>query len=105
MNYTASVIKTFSAAHALRGYKGRCEHLHGHNWKIRVAVSSEKLNEIGMVMDFTEIKALLDTLLQNLDHKYLNEVSPFDTINPTAENIAGFLFHLILWCSLCFSHN
>jgi 6-pyruvoyltetrahydropterin/6-carboxytetrahydropterin synthase len=92
MNYTVSVTRGFSAAHALRGYKGRCERLHGHNWKVRLSVGGKKLDPLGMVVDFTELRALLDVLLSRLDHHFLNEVPPFDTVNPTAENIAAHLF-------------
>jgi 6-pyruvoyltetrahydropterin/6-carboxytetrahydropterin synthase len=92
MNYTVAVIRTFSAAHALRGYKGRCEHLHGHNWKVRVAVAGKRLNETGMIVDFTDLKAWVDAEIAVLDHNFLNEVSPFTRLNPTAEQIAGFIF-------------
>jgi len=89
MKYTISVEKTFSAAHALRGYRGRCERLHGHNWKVRVSLTGRRLNSTGMLMDFTEIKKLLDNVLEGLDHRFLNEVAPFTTVNPTAEHIAA----------------
>lgn len=92
MNYTVSVERNFSAAHALREYRGRCERLHGHNWKVRIAFSGRKLNKIGMLVDFTELKAVLDDILAVVDHRYLNEVPPFDKINPTAENIAAYIF-------------
>ena len=92
MKYTVSVIKWFASAHALRGYKGRCENLHGHNWKVRVSLSSHELDPIGMVVDFTDIKAHAGEVIRNLDHTYLNEHAPFDTINPTAENIASYIF-------------
>lgn len=90
--YEISVIKTFSAAHALREYKGKCENLHGHNWKVKVAVSGNQLGQAGMLLDFTELKSLLDEALSALDHKNLNEVNPFDKTNPTAENIAAFIY-------------
>jgi len=92
MKYNISVTKTFSAAHALRGYKGRCERLHGHNWKIKVTISSGRLDRTGMVMDFTDLKLLLDRVLAKIDHRYLNEIAPFNKINPTAENIAAYLY-------------
>ena len=93
MNYKVSVIKTFSAAHCLREYKGKCENLHGNNWKVCVTISEKKLNKNGMVMDFADVRMVMDTILEKLDHKYLNEVHPFSTINPTAENIAEYIFH------------
>jgi len=92
MNYSVAVEKTFSAAHALRGYRGKCERLHGHTWKVRTVFSGTRLNKLGMLADFTEIKALLDEILAAVDHRYINEVPPFDTINPTAENIAMYIY-------------
>ncbi len=92
MKYTVSVIRGFSSAHALRGYKGRCENLHGHNWKVRISLSSHELDRTGMVVDFTEIKAHAGEVIRNLDHTYLNDHAPFDTVNPTAESIARYIF-------------
>lgn len=82
----------FSAAHSLRGYRGRCENLHGHNWKVRVHVKARELNPLGMVMDFGEIEEALNAILAKLDHQNLNETSPFVTTNPTSENIAKYIF-------------
>ena len=93
MKYKVSVIKSFAGAHFLRQYKGKCENLHGHNWKIRAAFSGTKLAADGMLIDFTEVKAKLDEILARLDHKLLNEIMPFDKTNPTAENIAVFIFN------------
>ena len=95
MKYKLSVAKYFSAAHNLRNFKGKCENLHGHNWKVKVTLSGTKLNKTGMIMDFADIKVLLDQVLSKLDHTYLNEVPPFDKINPTAENIAGYIFSML----------
>ncbi|MDR3256102.1 MAG: 6-carboxytetrahydropterin synthase QueD [Endomicrobium sp.] len=92
MKYKLSVTKSFASAHCLKEYKGRCENLHGHNWKVRAAFYGTKLDDIGMLIDFTEIKEHLNKLIVYLDHKFLNEISPFDKINPTAENIASFIF-------------
>ncbi len=83
---------TFSAAHRLRDYHGKCERLHGHNWKVRVYLKSETLDDQGMVVDFSVLKEKLNKILDYLDHKYLNEIPPFDKINPSAENIAKFIF-------------
>jgi len=91
MLYRVSVTRGFSAAHALRGYKGKCERLHGHNWKVKVSLTAAKLDKTGMAMDFTDIRALLESVLSKLDHVYLNETRPFDKINPTAENIAAYI--------------
>jgi len=90
--YELKITTDFSAAHNLRGYQGKCENLHGHNWKVEVWVTAEKLDELGMLMDFKELKAATNDLLDTLDHKYLNEVPPFDEINTTAENIARYIF-------------
>ena len=91
MKYEISVERTFSAAHALRGYKGKCENLHGHNWRIRVSVNGQKLDKMGMLVDFTDLKSALDAVLKKLDHTNLNDINPFNTINPTAENIAAYI--------------
>lgn len=85
----------FAAAHQLRGYLGKCENLHGHNWRVRILASGERLDEIGMLMDFGELKALLRQSLAGLDHSLLNETAPFDLINPTSENLARHLFSVI----------
>lgn len=90
--YTITVRAEFNSAHKLRGYKGKCESLHGHNWTVEVAVSAHKLNKIGMVMDFTVLKKEIIKILEQLDHKYLNELPPFKKINPTSENIAKFIY-------------
>ena len=85
----------FSAAHQLRGYKGKCEAMHGHNWRIQVTVSSDKLNDIGMVIDFHELKELTNEIILPLDHSFLNEVFPFTEINPSSENIAKWIYESI----------
>ncbi|MCQ9206762.1 MAG: 6-carboxytetrahydropterin synthase QueD [Omnitrophica bacterium] len=81
----------FCGAHNLRGYKGKCEGLHGHNWKVEVKLRKNTLNSQGMVMDFKELKALLRGVLSDLDHKHLNELRYFKKINPTSENTARFI--------------
>ncbi|MBC8520200.1 MAG: 6-carboxytetrahydropterin synthase QueD [Gammaproteobacteria bacterium] len=90
--FTLQVISDFSAAHSLRGYPGDCQHLHGHNWKVEVEVTSAELDELGMVIDFKKIKQATKEATDRLDHQYLNDVPPFDKINPTAENIAHTFF-------------
>ena len=90
--YEVVVYTYFSAAHNLRGYHGKCEELHGHNWKVSVQVGAEKLDQLGMVIDFKELKKELNKVIQKLDHKYLNDVPPFDSINPSSENIAYYIF-------------
>jgi 6-pyruvoyltetrahydropterin/6-carboxytetrahydropterin synthase len=89
--FEVSVDATFAAAHKLRGYQGKCENLHGHNYRVRLVVAGEKLDEIGLLQDFTLLKKVLRAVAENLDHKYLNELPPFDTVNPSAENLARFI--------------
>ena len=90
--YSIKVESGFSSAHNLRGYKGKCEDLHGHNWRVEVVVSSQKVDKIGMVIDFKFLKAELNNILEKLDHKYLNNISIFKKINPTSENISRFIY-------------
>ncbi len=90
--YEVTITSSFAAAHNLRGYEGSCERLHGHNWKIEVNVGSDILDKLGMVIDFRVLRAEAEKVVGRLDHNYLNEVSPFDTVNPSAENIASYLF-------------
>jgi 6-pyruvoyltetrahydropterin/6-carboxytetrahydropterin synthase len=86
-------VKThFSAAHSLKGYPGDCARVHGHNWMIEVFVRCTKLNEIGIGIDFRDIKQSIKDLLNNLDHFNLNELPAFNEINPTSENIAKFIY-------------
>ena len=82
----------FSGAHNLRGYKGKCEALHGHNWYVEVEAESRRLDKIGMVVDFGMLKKMLNDVLCEFDHKYLNEVDRFKKENPTSENIAKYVY-------------
>lgn len=89
------ILKTlldFASAHSLVGYPGDCAKLHGHNWKIEVQVVGSKLNEIGMVIDFKAIKRHAKDVIAELDHSYLNDHPHFKTQNPTAENIAAYIY-------------
>lgn len=90
--YKIKVEADFSSAHNLRGYKGKCEELHGHNWKVELAAGSKKLDKIGMVLDFRFLKDKLNSVLDKLDHKYLNNLDYFKKINPTSENIAKYIY-------------
>lgn len=90
--YNIKVEADFSAAHNLRGYKGKCEALHGHNWKVEVAVGATKLDKTGMVLDFTDLKQKLHRVLEKLDHRYLNNLPYFKKFNPTSENIAKYIY-------------
>jgi 6-pyruvoyltetrahydropterin/6-carboxytetrahydropterin synthase len=90
--YELMVEDTFSSAHQLRGYKGECEKLHGHNWRVQVYVVADRLNEIDIAIDFHELKDHLREILSFLDHKFLNDVFPFTEKNPSSENIAKWIF-------------
>ncbi len=83
---------TFAAGHALRGYKGKCENVHGHNYKIQVTVAGERLNSVGLLMDFVDLRAAIKTLVDRLDHRFLNDLPPFDVLNPSAENLAKYFY-------------
>ncbi len=93
--FDLTVESQFAAAHQLRGYKGKCEALHGHNWRVQVTVSSEKLDDLGMVLDFHELKAITNEVLASLDHSFLNDVFPFTEINPSSENMAKWIYESI----------
>lgn len=90
--YKLSVTETFSAAHRLCGYQGACSNLHGHNWKVRVGLQAEQVDELGLALDFGVIKNHLQTVLQELDHAYLNELPAFQKRNPSSENLARYIF-------------
>ena len=89
--YILTIEDHFSSAHQLRGYKGKCENIHGHNWKVELNVCGKKLNNIGLLIDFHDLKDILKDVLDTLDHKNINEVIPFDSTNPSSENIAQFI--------------
>lgn len=91
--YSLKVLTDFASAHTLRGYPGACSRMHGHNWKLEVEVDAGRLNDIGMAIDFKDIRRRAKAAAGELDHRYLNEIPPFDEVNPTAENIAAHLFH------------
>lgn len=91
--YKLKVIDSFSAAHNLRNYKGKCEELHGHNYKVEVVLGGLELDEDGLLIDFKDIKISLKKILETLDHKYLNEVTIFVDTNPTSENLAKYIYN------------
>ena len=90
--YTLTIEETFASAHQLRGYKGKCENMHGHTWKAELSVTGDELNDIGLLIDFQDIKAVLREITSLLDHSNINEIPPFDTINPSSENLAKFFY-------------
>ena len=83
----------FSSAHALRGYQGKCENTHGHNYKVEIYVRGKALNKIGLLIDFKDLKSATKRVVDYLDHKNINDLPPFDVeLNPSAEEMAGFFF-------------
>ena len=90
--YHVSIQTQFSAAHRLRNYHGRCENLHGHNWKIEVYVRGDRLAEDGTLIDFHDLKTATKKALDTLDHEFLNDLEPFREENPSSENIAKYIF-------------
>lgn len=90
--FELKVITDFAAAHQLRNFRGNCEKLHGHNWKVEVILSGDKLNEAGLLIDFREVKETTDGILKELDHSFLNDLPRFKNENPSSENIAAYLF-------------
>ena len=90
--YEVTVERTFAAAHALRNYQGGCENLHGHNFRVRVRVEGPTLDQTGLLIDFLELKRVMDAVIDPYEHRNLNETAPFDEVNPSAENIAKW-FH------------
>ncbi|MEK6727664.1 MAG: 6-carboxytetrahydropterin synthase QueD [Candidatus Omnitrophota bacterium] len=91
--YSVKIEGNFSSAHNLRGYKGKCEDLHGHNWRVEVAAKKSELDKIGMVLDFKYLKIKLNEIMEKLDHKYLNAIPYFKKANPTSENIAEYIYN------------
>lgn len=90
------VEKTFAAAHKLKGYKGKCEKLHGHNWKIEAVIRGSNLDKTGLLYDFSDVKKGLKKIIEKFDHEVLNRVPPFNRINPSSENIAKTIFEKLL---------
>ena len=83
--------RNFSSAHQLRGYKGKCENLHGHNYRVEIYARGCELDNIGLLVDFVELKAAADELVQYLDHRNINELPPFDELQPSAETLAKYI--------------
>ena len=90
--FQVSVEETFSSGHALRGYKGKCENPHGHNYRVQVTLAGPQLDGIGLLIDFTQLKEVMRTVIKRLDHQFINDLEPFTTVNPTAENMAKYFY-------------
>jgi 6-pyruvoyltetrahydropterin/6-carboxytetrahydropterin synthase len=86
--FEVSVDRTFAAGHALRDYKGKCENVHGHNYRVQITVQGEQLDSTGLLVDFIDLKRLTDEVIAYLDHRFINDLEPFDVLNPSAENLA-----------------
>ena len=93
--YKLKTITEFASAHTLRDYPGACSRMHGHNWKVELEAIATSLDEMGMGVDFKKMKNAANEVGDKLDHRYLNDIEPFTTINPTAENIAAYMFQEI----------
>ena len=92
-HYELTVKDHFDAAHALPGCDGPCQYLHGHTWEVEATIAGQHLDEVGMLYDFKDVKRDLHAVLDNFDHRCVNEVPPFDRLNPTAEHLARVVFH------------
>ncbi len=91
--YYLTIEDSFASAHQLRGYQGKCENLHGHNWKVILTVKGETLDDTGLLLDFHLLKKRLKEVLELVDHRNINEIAPFDEINPSSENLARYIFN------------
>jgi 6-pyruvoyltetrahydropterin/6-carboxytetrahydropterin synthase len=90
--FEVSVERTFAAGHSLRNYKGKCENVHGHNYRVQITVEGEELDSNGLLIDFIELKRLTMEVVDYLDHRFINDLPPFDVINPSAENLAKYFY-------------
>jgi 6-pyruvoyltetrahydropterin/6-carboxytetrahydropterin synthase len=93
--FQVSVEETFSAGHALRGYRGKCENVHGHNYRVRITLEGPELDNIGLLVDFTHLKQILRGVIAGLDHQFMNDLEPFKKVNPSAENLAKYFYDQI----------
>jgi 6-pyruvoyltetrahydropterin/6-carboxytetrahydropterin synthase len=90
--FEISVEDSFAAGHALRGYRGKCENPHGHNYKVRITLTGEQLDSIGLLYDFKDLKQAMGQIVDRLDHQMLNDIEPFRRLNPSAENMAKYFY-------------
>ena len=90
--FEVSVEETFAAGHSLRNYRGKCENVHGHNYRVQVTLCGPELDAIGLLVDFVQVKALIMRVVDRLDHQFLNDLAPFDVLNPSAENMAKYFY-------------
>jgi 6-pyruvoyltetrahydropterin/6-carboxytetrahydropterin synthase len=90
--FEVTIEETFAAGHALRNYRGKCENVHGHNYRAEVTLRGAELNAIGLLVDFVELKKVVHAVLDRMDHQWLNDFPPFDALNPSAENMARYIY-------------
>jgi 6-pyruvoyltetrahydropterin/6-carboxytetrahydropterin synthase len=90
--YEVTVQDTFAAGHYLRNYKGKCENPHGHNYRVRVTLQGKELDKAGLLLDFKDLKSVMKHVVDYLDHKMINDIEPFTTLNPSAENLAKYFY-------------
>ncbi|WP_104370442.1 6-carboxytetrahydropterin synthase QueD [Desulfocucumis palustris] len=93
--FEITVANFIDSAHFLRGYKGKCSNIHGHTWRVEVTLRGEKLNEIGLLADFNDIKKIIKESTDSFDHKLINDLEPFNEINPSSENIAKYFYQML----------
>jgi len=93
--FEVTIEETFAAGHALRNYRGKCENVHGHNYRCQVTLEGADLDEIGLLVDFVELKRVVHSVLDRMDHQWLNEFPPFDVLNPSAENMARYIYQQV----------
>jgi len=94
--FQVSVEETFSSGHALRGYKGKCENVHGHNYRVQITLEGPQLDSIGLLVDFTHLKQVIREIIKRLDHQFINDLEPFTSINPSAENLAKYFYEEVI---------
>jgi 6-pyruvoyltetrahydropterin/6-carboxytetrahydropterin synthase len=90
--FEVTIEETFAAGHALRNYHGKCENVHGHNYRCQVTLEGAELDSVGLLVDFVELKRVVHAVLDRMDHQWLNDFPPFDVLNPSAENMARYIY-------------
>ena len=90
--FEVTVEDTFAAGHYLRNYKGKCENPHGHNYRVRVTLAGRELDKAGLLLDFKDLREVMKPVVDRLDHQMMNELEPFTTLNPSAENLAKYFY-------------
>ncbi len=93
--FEVTIEESFAAGHALRNYHGRCENVHGHNYRCQVTLEGAELDSTGLLVEFAELKRVVHTVLDRMDHQWLNEFPPFDKLNPSAENMARYIYEQV----------